>query len=138
MYLFIYLFNLSFCFFLGPLPMAYGGSQARGVIGAAPAGLRQSHSNVGSKPPSATYTTAHGNTGSFTHWARPGMEPATSWFLVGFVNHCAMTGTPQLANLEVHLKQLMDQINSCNENFKNITQNGNDSICETLWDEDNT
>ena len=25
---------------------------------------------------------------------RPGMEPATSWFLVGFVNHCTMTGTP--------------------------------------------
>ena len=22
------------------------------------------------------------------------MEPATSWFLVGFVNHCATTGTP--------------------------------------------
>ena len=22
------------------------------------------------------------------------MEPTTSWFLVGFVNHCAMTGTP--------------------------------------------
>ena len=34
---------------------------------------------------SATYTTAHGNTGSFTHWARPGIEPTTSWFLVGFV-----------------------------------------------------
>ena len=26
--------------------------------------------------------------------ARPGTEPATSWFLVGFVNHCATTGTP--------------------------------------------
>ena len=34
---------------------------------------------------SATYTTAHGNTGSLTYWARLGMEPATSWFLVGFV-----------------------------------------------------
>ena len=30
--------------------MAYGGSQARGVIGAAPAGLYQSHSHTGSKP----------------------------------------------------------------------------------------
>ena len=26
---------------------------------------------------SATYTTAHGNTGSLTHWARPGSEPTT-------------------------------------------------------------
>ena len=43
---------------------------------------------------SATYTTAHGNTGSLTHWARPGIEPTTSWFLVGFVNHWATTGTP--------------------------------------------
>ena len=32
---------------------------------------------------SAIYTTAHGNAGSLTHWARPGIEPASSWFLVG-------------------------------------------------------
>ena len=42
-----------------------------------------------------TYTTAQGNTGSLTHCARAGIEPATSWFLVGFVNHCAKTGTPE-------------------------------------------
>ena len=30
-------------------PMAYGGSQARGQIGAAATSLRQSHSNAGSK-----------------------------------------------------------------------------------------
>ena len=29
--------------------MEYGGSQARGLIGAAAAGLRQSHSNMGSE-----------------------------------------------------------------------------------------
>ena len=23
------------------------------------------------------------------------VEPTTSWFLVGFVNHCAVTGAPQ-------------------------------------------
>ena len=34
---------------------------------------------------SATYTTAHSNAGSLTHWTRPGIEPETSWFLVGFV-----------------------------------------------------
>ena len=33
---------------------------------------------------SATYTTDHGNTRSLTHWARPGIEPKTSWFLVRF------------------------------------------------------
>ena len=35
---------------------------------------------------SATYTTAHGNARSLTHWVRPGIKPATSWFLVGFVS----------------------------------------------------
>ena len=35
---------------------------------------------------SVTYTSAHGNTGSLTHWVRLGIEPTTSWFLVGFVS----------------------------------------------------
>ena len=35
---------------------------------------------------SATYSTAHGNATSLTHRARPEIEPATSWFLVGFVS----------------------------------------------------
>eukprot|EP00108_Taenia_solium_P006331 TsM_001148800 transcript=TsM_001148800 gene=TsM_001148800 len=33
-----------------PLPMAYGGSQARGPIGAVATSLHQSHSNSGSEP----------------------------------------------------------------------------------------
>ena len=32
------------------VPAAYGGSQARGLIGAVATSLRQSHSNVGSEP----------------------------------------------------------------------------------------
>ena len=32
-----------------------------------------------------TYTTAQGNAGSSTQCSRPGMEPASSWLLVGFV-----------------------------------------------------
>ena len=35
---------------------------------------------------SATYITAHGNTGSLTHWVRPGIEPTSSWMLVRFVS----------------------------------------------------
>ena len=34
----------------------------------------------------ATYTTTHGNTGSLTHGARPGIKPAYSWMLVRFVS----------------------------------------------------
>ena len=58
-----------------------------GQIGAVAAGLHQSHSNAGSKPhlqPTPQLT------------ARAGTEPATSWFLVGFVNHCATTGIPRV------------------------------------------
>ena len=32
------------------------------------------------------YTTAHNNARSFTHGARLGIKPATSWFLVGFIS----------------------------------------------------
>ena len=46
------LFFSVFCLFAisWATPVAYGGSQARGPIGAIAAGLRQSHSNVGSEP----------------------------------------------------------------------------------------
>ena len=43
---------------------------------------------------SGTYTTAPGNARSLSHWARPEIEPTTSWFLIGFVNHWATRGTP--------------------------------------------
>ena len=41
---------------------------------------------------SLTYITAHGNTASLNHWTRPGIEPASSWF----VNHWAMQGNSPL------------------------------------------
>ena len=83
-------FFFFFLVFSMATPAAHRGSQARGLIGAIAAGLHQSHSNVGSEPhlrptPQLTATPDR---------ARAGIEPATSWFLVGFVNHCATTGTP--------------------------------------------
>ena len=48
-YLFIYLFICLFAISWAA-PAAYGDSQARGSIGAAATGLRQSHSNGGSEP----------------------------------------------------------------------------------------
>ena len=44
-YLFICLFAISWA-----APTAYGGSQARGPVGAVASGLHQSHSNLGSEP----------------------------------------------------------------------------------------
>ena len=45
---------------------------------------------------SMTYTTAHGDAGSLTHWVRSGIEPETSWFLVRLLDCfcCATLGTP--------------------------------------------
>ena len=88
----IQLFFFFFCLFLSffaiswDTPVAYGGSQARGLIGAVAAGLRQSHSNTRSKPYlRPTPHTAHGNARSLTHWMRPGIKPEFSWILVRFV-----------------------------------------------------
>ena len=86
--------SFFFCLFAIPwaAPAAYGGSQVRGGIGAIAAHLHQSHSN------------ARSNTGYLTPWARPWIEPATSWFLVGLVNHWATTGTPKTLLLPIVTK----------------------------------
>ena len=82
--------RLSFLLFLvcrlfRAMPAAYGSSQARGLIGAAAAGLQHSHhSNAVIWTASSTYTTAHHNAGSLTHWGSPRIEPSSSWILVGF------------------------------------------------------
>ena len=57
-------------------PMLNESSQARGQIRAT----------------SASYS----NAGSLTHWVRPGIEPVSSWILVGFLYHWTMTGIPFL------------------------------------------
>ena len=119
----IYLhFCVRVCFFRAA-PAAYGGSQVRDRIGATAAGLHHSQSNPGSNPHlhpipqpqqrgtkamSVTYTTAHGNASSLTHWARPGIEPTTSWLLVGFINHWATTGTPSIKLLKWEKKLTLD------------------------------
>ena len=45
--------------------------------------------------------TAHSNAGSLAHWTRPGVEPASSWMLVRFVNPWATTGTPDYVLLKM-------------------------------------
>ena len=44
------LFYFGFLLFLWATPAAYGGSQARGPIGAVATSLCQSHNNTGSEP----------------------------------------------------------------------------------------
>ena len=40
------------------------------------------------------HSAAHGNARSPIHWSRPGIEPASSWILVGVINSWATKGTP--------------------------------------------
>ena len=81
-------FFLSFFPFWAP-PGAYGSSQARGQIRATTPAYPQTQ--LGSRiaviqAASATYTIVRSNTGSLTHWAKPGIKPASSWILVRFVS----------------------------------------------------
>ena len=43
---------------------------------------------------SVTHTTVHANARSLTHWAMTGIEPESSWILVGFIIHWALKGAP--------------------------------------------
>ena len=71
-----------------------GGGHTHGIWKFPGLGSNQSYSCRSTSQPqqrkirasSVTYTTSHGNTGPLAHWARPGIEPITSWFLVGFVS----------------------------------------------------
>ena len=47
---FFFFFFFFFFVFSKAAPMAHGGSQARGPVGAVATGLRQSHSNTRSEP----------------------------------------------------------------------------------------
>ena len=77
-------FCLFVCFvFSMATSTAYGGSQARSPIAAV------AYARATAMPDQAaseTYSTAHGNSRSLTHWSSPGIEPATPRFLIGFVS----------------------------------------------------
>ena len=87
--LFLSLFPSFFLsFFLSCLfratPTAYGSFQARGWISYSCRSTSQPQ-QCQIRATCATYTTAHGNTRSLTHWSRPGIEPTSSWILGRFV-----------------------------------------------------
>ena len=72
-----FFFPFLFSFFLFRVaPAAYGS--------ALPAMPQPQQLRLQATP--ATYTTAHGNAGSLTHWARPGIEPASSQTLIRFIS----------------------------------------------------
>ena len=71
--------------FFRAAPEAYGGSQARGPVGATTAGLYHSHSSARSELhlwPILQLTASS----ILSTLSELGIEPATSWFLVGFIS----------------------------------------------------
>ena len=83
---FLFAFFLFFIFYLRAVLTAYGGSQARVPIRAEAASLPMPEPQQRRiRAASATYTTAHGNARSLTHWARPGIKRVSSGILVRFI-----------------------------------------------------
>ena len=66
--------------------LTYGSSQARGQTGAAAAGLHHSHNKIASEPHLLPISQFSATLDPLTHWAGPGIEPASSWILVAFVS----------------------------------------------------
>ena len=85
MYVCMYIF-IVFLSFRGA-PAAYGGSQARGLIGPVVFGLCQNHSNAGLEPAFVTYPTAHGQCQIHNPLNEARIQPVSSWMLVEFINH---------------------------------------------------
>ena len=67
-------------------PMSYGGSQVRGSNWSYSCQPTPQPQQRQIQAESVTYTIAHSNAGSLTHWARTGVKPTASCFLVGFVS----------------------------------------------------
>ena len=100
--LFLNIFFIVLFYFFRAGPMAYGGPQARGRIRAVTTSLHHNHSNDKSKLRLwFIYTTAHSNARSLTHWAKPGIIPASSWILVRF-----LSAEPQWELLNIFFKKI--------------------------------
>ena len=78
----VWVLFLFFCLFRAAAA-AYGSSQARGQIRAVAAHLYHSHSSVGSKPHLLPIPQLQQR--RIINPVRPGIEPASSWILAGFV-----------------------------------------------------
>ena len=85
-----FLFIVPFCIFcilfiiFTAAPVAYGSSQARQLASkSTPQPQPQQH---WIRATSVTYAAAGSHSGSFTHWVRPGIKPASSWTLCQILN----------------------------------------------------
>ena len=86
-------FIFVYLFFLGPLlqHMELPGWRSNQSCSCWPTPQPQQHQI---RATSVAYAAVCHNTGSLTHWARPGIEPSSSWIIVEFLACWATTGTP--------------------------------------------
>ena len=75
-----------FSYLFRAAPAACGSSQARGLHQSCSCRPTPQPQPCRIQATSATDTSAHSNARSLTHWVRPGIKPASSWILVGFIN----------------------------------------------------
>ena len=74
------------CLFFKAAPTAYGGSQAKGRIGATAPSLCHSHSSAGSHPHLLSTPQLMAVLDLLTHWERSGIKPVSWWILVRFIS----------------------------------------------------
>ena len=87
MFLVNYIFFFVFLLFLGPLPWHMGVPRLGVKLELQLPAYHHSQTQQSRiQATSATYIIAHSNAGSPTQGARPGIEPASSRILVGFVS----------------------------------------------------
>ena len=65
-------------------------------------------------------TAAHGNAGSLTHWARPGIKPTSSWIRVGFI-----IAEPQQELLDIHLYDHREKVRRKLQNSDSMREREN-------------
>ena len=58
--------------------------------------------------PAAGLHHSHSNAGSLTHWVRPGIEPASSWVVVGIINHWDTKGTSIPSSICFHILHIVN------------------------------
>ena len=94
---FFFFFRFFFFFLFRAAPAAYGGSQARYLIGAVATGLRQSHCNEGSEPCVCDLHHISGQRQILNPLIEVRDQTHNLMVISQICFHCATTGTPKFS-----------------------------------------
>ena len=80
------------------------------------------------------HSTAHGNTRSFTHWARPGMEPTSSQTLRGVLSQLSHNGNSHCSFYIVQWQLLNANVKAQNSHAESSNlRNCCFIVCTHIW-----